>query len=180
MFKFEEKLAVIATVNAKTAQGEPFISADDVIRLSSDLERETGYAILNAFFANEPDYFKYAGKSPDGNPVYGIRTDKHGDVVRAMIARLDPPINYPIDFLRAAGLLEKLAPEPYGPDCTPICAKCQYRGDKYSFPLPNDLLEAYPDDPSRKPLYCCCGDSGKYMKDVTKPPVHECGCFEEL
>ena len=62
----------------------------------------------------------------------------------------------------------------------PICCECQYCGDKHSFPMPNDLLEVYPENPLLKVLYCCCGDCDLYGKEVTKLGLTECKCFEEL
>lgn len=63
---------------------------------------------------------------------------------------------------------------------TTICCDCQYLGDKYSFPLPNDLTDVDPDNPRIKHYYCCCGDSKLYGKDVTGLMITECSSFEEL
>lgn len=38
-----------------------------------------------------------------------------------------------------------------------LCCDCQYCGDKYSFPLPNDLIEVDSENPFIKHYYCCCG-----------------------
>lgn len=62
----------------------------------------------------------------------------------------------------------------------PICCDCQYCGDKYSFPEPNDLLDAYPGTPFLKHLYCCCGDCGLYKKDISILDIQQCEHFEEL
>ena len=48
-----------------------------------------------------------------------------------------------------------------------LCCDCQYCGDKYSFPLPNDLIEVDSENPFIKHYYCCCGDSEFYGKDIT-------------
>lgn len=62
----------------------------------------------------------------------------------------------------------------------PICCNCQYCGDKYSFPEPNDLLYMDPENPILKHFYCCCGDCDLYGKDITGLGIHECEHFEEL
>lgn len=62
----------------------------------------------------------------------------------------------------------------------PLCCDCQYCGDKYSFPEPNDLLYMDPENPMLKHFYCCCGDCKLYMKDITGLGIHDCGHFEEL
>ena len=65
-------------------------------------------------------------------------------------------------------------------DDGPLCGKCQYCGDKYSFPEPNDLLEADPENPLLKHFYCCCGDCERYGKDITNLGIYECKHFDEL
>ena len=62
----------------------------------------------------------------------------------------------------------------------PICCDCQYCGDKYSFPMPNGLLEVYPENLLLKVSYCCCGDCVLYGEDITPLGLTECECFEEL
>lgn len=62
----------------------------------------------------------------------------------------------------------------------PICCDCQFCGDKYSFPEPNDLIETDPENPMLKHFYCCCGDSELYGKDITGLDIQECEHFEEL
>jgi hypothetical protein len=62
-------------------------------------------------------------------------------------------------------------------DSSTLCRGCQYIGDKYSFPQPNDLTGA---DASGKHWYCCCGDCVLYSKDVTALHITECECFEAL
>lgn len=62
----------------------------------------------------------------------------------------------------------------------PICCDCQYCGDKYSFPEPNDLLYVDPQNPLLKHFYCCCGDCDLYGTDITGLGLHQCECFEEL
>ena len=62
----------------------------------------------------------------------------------------------------------------------PLCCNCQYCGDKYSFPEPNDLIYMDPKDPLLKHFYCCCGDCDLYSKDITGLGIHECEHFEEL
>lgn len=54
-----------------------------------------------------------------------------------------------------------------------LCCDCQYCGDKYSFPLPNDLIEVDSENPFIKHYYCCCGDSEFYGKDITNLPSLE-------
>ena len=76
---------------------------------------------------------------------------------------------------------QALADAASGPNGkVPICCGCQYCGDKHSFPEPNDLPEADPENPLLKHFYCCCGDCDLYGKDITVLGVQECGCFEEL
>ncbi|RKI66759.1 hypothetical protein D7V91_11700 [bacterium 1xD42-67] len=60
------------------------------------------------------------------------------------------------------------------------CCDCQFCGDKYSFPTPNDLLYMDPKDPLIKHFYCCCGDCELYEKDITGLGIQECEHFEEL
>ena len=61
-----------------------------------------------------------------------------------------------------------------------LCPRCQYVGDKYSFLEPNDLPGTSSEDPEKKRLYCCCGDSDLYGQDVTDRNISECEPFEEL
>lgn len=61
-----------------------------------------------------------------------------------------------------------------------LCSECQYCGDKYSFPIPNELLDTDPENPITKRYYCCCGDSELYREDITGKGVVSCDCFEEL
>ena len=62
----------------------------------------------------------------------------------------------------------------------PICCECQFCGDKYSFPEPNDLIEMDPENPLLKHFYCCCGDCDLYEKDITGLGIKECEHFKEL
>ena len=62
----------------------------------------------------------------------------------------------------------------------PICCDCQYLGDKYSFPVPNNLIDIYAENPWLKHYYCCCGDSPLYKKDVSNLGLTHCDHFEEL
>ncbi len=61
-----------------------------------------------------------------------------------------------------------------------LCLKCQYCGDKLSFPLPNNLIYADEKEPFKKHHYCCCGDCDFYEKDVTNLGITSCEHFEEL
>lgn len=61
-----------------------------------------------------------------------------------------------------------------------LCPDCQYCGDKYSFPMPNDLLDVDLGNPLLKRYYCCCGDCGFYGQDITGRGITICKCFEEL
>lgn len=61
-----------------------------------------------------------------------------------------------------------------------LCCDCQYCGDKYSFPLPNDLIVTDNSNPFIKHYYCCCGDSKFYEQDITDLGVTCCDNFEEL
>lgn len=61
-----------------------------------------------------------------------------------------------------------------------LCTECQYCGDKYSFPIPNDLLDTDRDNPFIKRFYCCCGDCDWYSRDITGKGIASCECFEEL
>ena len=63
---------------------------------------------------------------------------------------------------------------------TTICCDCQYLGDKYSFSLPNDLIDVDLNNTCIKHYYCCCGDCKLYGNDVTGLMVTECDSFEEL
>ena len=62
----------------------------------------------------------------------------------------------------------------------PLCCDCQYCGDKYSFPLPNNKIEVDPENPLLKHFYCCCGDCELYEHDVTPLGIRTCGHFEKL
>lgn len=71
--------------------------------------------------------------------------------------------------------------ENFTQECQPpICCDCQFCGDKFSFPEPNDLIEMDPENPLLKHFYCCCGDSEHYMEDITVLDIQECEHFEEL
>ena len=61
-----------------------------------------------------------------------------------------------------------------------ICSDCGYCGDKYSFPLPNDLNYTDTENPFIKRYYCCCGDNKHYMKDITGLNIGSCEDFEEI
>ena len=78
-------------------------------------------------------------------------------------------------------ILKIQAKAAYKPDYEgPLCGRCQYCGDKHSFPKLNDLLESHPDDPLLKRFYCCCGDCEHYEKDITNLGIRQCVHFEEL
>ena len=62
----------------------------------------------------------------------------------------------------------------------PLCCDCQFCGDKYSFPEPNDLIYMDPENPMLKHFYCCCGDCNLYGKDITGLGICECEHFKEL
>lgn len=61
-----------------------------------------------------------------------------------------------------------------------ICCDCQYCGDKYSFPMPNSLVDIDSKNPLLKHFYCCCGDSPYYEHDITILGISHCEYFEEL
>lgn len=61
-----------------------------------------------------------------------------------------------------------------------ICCDCQYNGDKFSFPLPNSLIDVDAENPLLKHYYCCCGDSKFYKQDVSMLGLKQCDCFDEL
>lgn len=61
-----------------------------------------------------------------------------------------------------------------------ICCDCQYCGDKYSFPMPNSLVDVDSENPLLKHFYCCCGDSPHYEHDITALGISRCEYFEEL
>ena len=61
------------------------------------------------------------------------------------------------------------------------CADCAYLGDKYSFPLPNELEDTEHGHPLPKRYYCCCGDSPNYQKCVSSTMVvQSCEHFESV
>lgn len=62
----------------------------------------------------------------------------------------------------------------------PLCRRCAYIGDKYSFPMPNDLPAVDAADPTVKCLFCCCGDYTLYGKEVTWEDLKDCEHFDEL
>lgn len=62
----------------------------------------------------------------------------------------------------------------------PICCDCQYCGDKFSFPLPNNMIDIDSNNPAIKHYYCCNGDCTLYEKDITNLNIQECKHFEEL
>ena len=66
------------------------------------------------------------------------------------------------------------------PNQAPICCDCQFCGDKFNFPLPNDKIAVDTENPLLKHFYCCCGDSDLYGKDITKLGLKKCDYFEEL
>ena len=61
-----------------------------------------------------------------------------------------------------------------------LCCDCGYLGDKYSFPMPNDLLGADENNPALKRYYCCNGDCSLYKKDVSVMGIEHCRYFEEI
>lgn len=61
-----------------------------------------------------------------------------------------------------------------------LCCDCQYCGDKYSFPQPNELADVDPSNPFIKRYYCCCGDCEHYGDDITGKGIYECDCFDAL
>ena len=61
-----------------------------------------------------------------------------------------------------------------------VCCDCQYIGDKYSFPRPNNLIDMDEDNPYIKHFYCCMGDCEQYKKDVSVQFIKECECFESI
>ncbi len=61
-----------------------------------------------------------------------------------------------------------------------LCCDCQYCGDKYSFPMPNNLIEVDPNNQLLKRYYCCCGDSDLYEKDITDLGITVCENFDSL
>ena len=86
-----------------------------------------------------------------------------------------------------AQLLERISMCQWRPSDTsdthyegPLCCDCQYCGDKYSFPEPNDLIYMDLENPMLKHFYCCCGDCDLYGKDITGLGIHECKHFEAL
>lgn len=60
-----------------------------------------------------------------------------------------------------------------------LCCDCQYLGDKYSFPQPNDIVDVDKNNEFIKHFYCCCGDCDMYEKDITALDIKMCECFEE-
>jgi hypothetical protein len=61
-----------------------------------------------------------------------------------------------------------------------LCCGCQYLGDKYSFPRPNDFVGIDLGNPCFKHYYCCCGDCERYREDVTNLEITECECFDAI
>lgn len=60
------------------------------------------------------------------------------------------------------------------------CVDCQYIGDKYSFPMPNDKEDVFNDNPLMKHYYCCNGDCNQYGREVSSRDIQSCECFEEI
>lgn len=61
-----------------------------------------------------------------------------------------------------------------------LCCDCQYVGDKYSFPLPNDKQDIDKDNPLIKHYYCCCGDCNQYEKDVSIQNIQQCDQYDNI
>lgn len=59
-----------------------------------------------------------------------------------------------------------------------LCCDCQYCGDKYSFPIPNEFVDVDAENPLVKHYYCCCGDSSFYRQDITAKNIEICDSFE--
>lgn len=117
MVSLQKDFAVIAVVRALIEQNESRINVETVKQFSRDLESKTGIATinrftaesLNMFFRNNPEYFKRTyDKDTGGNPIYEVRVEQYEDIVDHMIKHFDPAINYPIEFLDAAGILQVL------------------------------------------------------------------------
>lgn len=61
----------------------------------------------------------------------------------------------------------------------PRCRDCAFRGDKFSFPLPNGKPMTDPDKPDRKAIFCVNGDCGRYGERVDPDAANTCEYFEE-
>lgn len=61
-----------------------------------------------------------------------------------------------------------------------LCCDCQYCGDKYSFPLPNNLVDVDSANPLLKHHYCCSGDCELYEQDIINLGITQCNSFEKL
>lgn len=68
--------------------------------------------------------------------------------------------------------------EYHEPEIT-ICTECANLGDKFSFPLPNNLIDMDVENPFIKHYYCCCGDCDMYKKDITGILIKNCEWFQE-
>ncbi len=63
---------------------------------------------------------------------------------------------------------------------TQRCGACAYRGDRLSFPLPNDKPASDPEKPSRRAIFCVNGDCPLYGRRVDPEAENECEYFEEI
>lgn len=115
MIRLQKDFAVIATAQLVVKQGGDKINAETVKQFSRGLESQTGIAVINSFtdeslnmfFRNHPDFFKRTyQRDEDGNPIYEIRPMY--DLAQRMIQAIDPAVNYPMEILRAAGMLKPL------------------------------------------------------------------------
>ncbi|MDE7244970.1 MAG: hypothetical protein K2O18_13495 [Oscillospiraceae bacterium] len=119
MVSLNKELAVIGTVNETLLQKlKPLINFDLVWEYSRMMEARSGYAVVNEFsrealerlLSSHEEFFQYdyLESASRGKPTYRIRIGADSsDMTPKQIARLtakmmdklDPVVNYPVDFL---------------------------------------------------------------------------------
>lgn len=111
MVRITMNFAVAAVIMTKLRDSEPEdirFTIKDVVKIGGELERETGIAILNGFTPNNIAAFLDTRNwlAPCDATQYRINV-VHENFRTAILQLLDPPRNYPIKILKAAGILDQ-------------------------------------------------------------------------
>lgn len=111
MVRITVNFAVAAVIMTQLHDNEPEdirFTIKDVVKIGGKLEQETGIAILNGFTPNNVTAFLDTRNwlAPCNATQYRINF-VHENFRTAVMQLLDPPRNYPIKILKAAGILDQ-------------------------------------------------------------------------
>lgn len=111
MVRITVNFAVAAVIMTQLRDSEPEdirFTIKDVVKIGGKLEQETGIAILNGFTPNNIAAFLNTCNwlVPCDMTKYRINF-AHENFRTAILQLLDPPRNYPIKILKAAGILDQ-------------------------------------------------------------------------